>query len=89
MAAVKLGLIVSPAIDQLAVDELAAELGVALAERYPELRWPLLQKYIPSARTRVFSISGYKDLHGGILASSLSCKRRQWRGFRRCGWPSP
>jgi D-aspartate ligase len=50
----------------------------SLAERYPELRWPLLQKYIPSARTRVFSISGYKDLHGGILASSLSCKRRQW-----------
>jgi D-aspartate ligase len=50
----------------------------SLAERYPELRWPLLQKYVPSARTRVFSVSGYKDLHGGILASSLSCKRRQW-----------
>jgi hypothetical protein len=50
----------------------------SLAERYPELRWPLLQRYVPSARTRVFSVSGYKDLHGGILASSLSCKRRQW-----------
>jgi D-aspartate ligase len=50
----------------------------SLAERYPELRWPLLQKYIPSAQTRVFSISGYKDLHGGIIAASLSCKRRQW-----------
>jgi D-aspartate ligase len=50
----------------------------SLAERYPELRWPLLQKYIPSARTRVFSISGYKDLHGGVIAASLSCKRRQW-----------
>jgi hypothetical protein len=41
MAAVKLGLIVSPAIDQLAADEMAAELGVALAERYPEVEWEL------------------------------------------------
>jgi hypothetical protein len=50
----------------------------SLAERYPELQWPLLQKYVPSARTRVFSVSGYKDPHGGIVAASLSCKRRQW-----------
>jgi D-aspartate ligase len=50
----------------------------SLAERYPELRWPLLQKYVPSARTRVFSVSGYKDPDGGIVAASLSCKRRQW-----------
>ncbi len=41
MAAVKLGLIVSPAIDQLAADELAAELGAALALRYPEVEWDL------------------------------------------------
>ncbi|MET0557280.1 MAG: hypothetical protein ABW065_01230 [Solirubrobacterales bacterium] len=39
MAEVKLGLIVSPAIDQLAADELAADLGAALAERYPEVKW--------------------------------------------------
>ena len=39
MAEVKLGLIVSPAIDQVAADELAADLGVALAERYPEVKW--------------------------------------------------
>ncbi|MFL6600312.1 MAG: hypothetical protein ACJ8R9_03195 [Steroidobacteraceae bacterium] len=50
----------------------------SLAERYPELVWPLLQKYVPSARTRVFSVSGYKDLDGGIIAASLSCKQRQW-----------
>jgi predicted ATP-grasp superfamily ATP-dependent carboligase len=50
----------------------------SLAERYPELVWPLLQKYVPSARTRVFSVSGYKDPQGGIIAASLSCKRRQW-----------
>src|SRR6201994_1673703 len=41
MATVRLGLIVSPAIDQLAADELAAELGAALAERYPEVEWEL------------------------------------------------
>ncbi len=41
MATVKLGLIVSPAIDQLAADELAEELGAALAERYPEVEWGL------------------------------------------------
>lgn len=41
MAAVKLGLIVSPALDQLAADELAVELGAALAERYPEVEWDL------------------------------------------------
>jgi len=39
MAAVKLGLVVSPAIDQVAADELAADLGAALAERYPEVEW--------------------------------------------------
>jgi D-aspartate ligase len=50
----------------------------SLAERYPELLWPLLQKYVPSARTRVFSVSGYKDPDSGIIAASLSCKRGQW-----------
>jgi hypothetical protein len=39
MATVKLGLIVSPAIDQVAADELAADLGAALGERYPEVEW--------------------------------------------------
>lgn len=39
MAGVKLGLIVSPAIDQVAADELATDLGAALAERYPEVEW--------------------------------------------------
>lgn len=39
MATVKLGLIVSPAIDQVAADELATDLGAALAERYPEVEW--------------------------------------------------
>lgn len=49
-----------------------------VAARYPELRWPLLQKYIPSAQTRVFSVSGFKDPENGIVAASVSCKQRQW-----------
>lgn len=50
----------------------------AIVARHPELRWPLLQRYVPSARTRVYSISGFKDADGGIIAASLSCKRHQW-----------
>lgn len=49
-----------------------------LSERYPELRWPLLQRYLPSARRRVYSVSGFKDAEGGIVAASLSYKREQW-----------
>ncbi len=50
----------------------------ALAERYPELRWPLLQRYVSSARERVYSVSGFKDADAGILASTVTCKREQW-----------
>lgn len=49
-----------------------------LAEIYPELRWPLVQQYVPSARQRVYSVSGVKDADGGILAASVSYKREQW-----------
>jgi predicted ATP-grasp superfamily ATP-dependent carboligase len=50
----------------------------ALAERYPELRWPLLQKYLPAARRQVYSVSGIKDADGGIITAALSYKREQW-----------
>jgi predicted ATP-grasp superfamily ATP-dependent carboligase len=49
-----------------------------LAERYPELRWPLLQRYVPSARRCVYSVSGIKDAGGSILAATLTSKREQW-----------
>jgi predicted ATP-grasp superfamily ATP-dependent carboligase len=49
-----------------------------LAERYPELQWPLLQKYVPSARQRVYSVTGFKDVDAGIIAATLSYKREQW-----------
>jgi D-aspartate ligase len=49
-----------------------------IAERYPELRWPLLQTYLPSARRCVYSVSGIKDSTGGFLAATLTSKREQW-----------
>jgi predicted ATP-grasp superfamily ATP-dependent carboligase len=49
-----------------------------VAAAYPELMWPLLQRYIPSARNRVYSVSGIKDADGGILTAALSFKREQW-----------
>ena len=50
----------------------------AIARRYPELLWPLMQRYIPSARRRVYSVSGFKDAQGGIVTAALSVKRWQW-----------
>jgi D-aspartate ligase len=50
----------------------------ALAEIYPELRWPLIQPYVAAARHRVYSVSGIKDRDGGVVVSSLSYKREQW-----------
>ena len=50
----------------------------SIGARYPELRWPLLQRYVPSARQRVFSVSGFKDPQTGLVATALSFKREQW-----------
>jgi predicted ATP-grasp superfamily ATP-dependent carboligase len=50
----------------------------SLAEIYPHLRWPLLQRYLPSARNRVYSVSGIKDADGGVLSACVSFKREQW-----------
>ncbi|MGO9935858.1 MAG: hypothetical protein ACLPV8_29175 [Steroidobacteraceae bacterium] len=49
-----------------------------LAGAYPELRWPLLQRYLPSARNRVYSVSGIKDADGGVLSACVSYKCAQW-----------
>jgi predicted ATP-grasp superfamily ATP-dependent carboligase len=49
-----------------------------IAAAYPELLWPLLQRYIPSARNRVYSVSGIKDADGGIVTAAVSYKREQW-----------
>lgn len=50
----------------------------ALAAAYPELLWPLLQRFIPSARHRVYSVSGVKDADNGVLTACVSYKREQW-----------
>ncbi|MDE2136601.1 MAG: hypothetical protein KGJ68_04140 [Gammaproteobacteria bacterium] len=50
----------------------------AIARQYPELLWPLLQRYVPSARRRVYSVSGFKDAQSGIVTAALSVKRWQW-----------
>jgi D-aspartate ligase len=49
-----------------------------IAGLYPELYWPLLQRYVPSARTRVYSVSGIKDADGGVLTACVSYKSEQW-----------
>lgn len=49
-----------------------------LAADYPDLRWPLLQRYIPSARRCVYSISGIKDADTGMVSSLLTVKQSQW-----------
>ena len=49
-----------------------------LAEIHPELCWPLMQRYVSSARDRVYSVSGIKDADGGVLVASVSYKREQW-----------
>jgi hypothetical protein len=33
---------------------------------------------VPSARQRVYSVTGFKDVEGGIITASLSYKREQW-----------
>jgi D-aspartate ligase len=50
----------------------------SIAAAYPELRWPLLQRYIASARNRVYSVTGIKDADNGVLTACVSYKRDQW-----------
>jgi hypothetical protein len=50
----------------------------SIAEKHPELLYPLLQRYVPSARQCVYSVSGFKDADRGIVTASLSYKREQW-----------
>lgn len=49
-----------------------------VAALYPELRWPLLQRYLSPAHHRVYSVSGIKDAEGGMLSACVSYKREQW-----------
>jgi predicted ATP-grasp superfamily ATP-dependent carboligase len=48
------------------------------ADGYPELRTPLVQRFLPAGDHRVYSVTGIKDADAGILAASLSYKAEQW-----------
>jgi hypothetical protein len=40
--------------------------------------WPLLQRYIASARNRVYSVTAVKDADSGVLTADVSYKRDRW-----------
>ena len=50
----------------------------SLMERFPELRWPMVQEYVPGALEHLYSVSGIMDADGTILAVSGSKKTQQW-----------
>lgn len=50
----------------------------AFLARYPELRWPMVQRYLPSSRDETFSVSGFVGAHGRILAHSAAVSTDQW-----------
>ncbi len=49
-----------------------------IAARYPELRWPIIQAYVPGALDNLFSVSGVLGEDGAVLASAVSKKTAQW-----------
>jgi hypothetical protein len=87
MAPVKLGLIVSPAIDPMAAEAIRDELEAALAERYPEVGWRIdlardalapppvhLTELVAAARDRLLAEDW--DLAVAITELPLSLSRR-------------
>lgn len=49
-----------------------------LMDRYPELRWPMVQEYVPGALQHLYSISGVMDDGGRLIAWAGSKKTQQW-----------
>lgn len=47
-------------------------------DRFPELRWPMIQEYVPGALKHLYSISGLLDDRGEICAAAGSQKTLQW-----------
>ena len=74
------GLVVHDA-DELARSYAAYPIGPEsreLVARYPELRWPMLQEYVPGALDNLFSVSGLLGPDGTLIAASASRKLLQW-----------
>ena len=49
-----------------------------IMELFPQLRWPMLQEYIPAAVDTVFSVSGLLGNDGTVLAAAGSRRMVQW-----------
>ncbi len=52
--------------------------NAAVLERFPELRWPMLQEYVPDALRHLFSISGVVGREGEVTALAVTRKISQW-----------
>ena len=50
----------------------------AACARYPELRLPMIQEYVPGALQNLYSVSGVLGAGGQVVAASASRKSLQW-----------
>jgi D-aspartate ligase len=50
----------------------------AEGERYPELRLPMIQEYVPRALENLYSVSGVLGAQGEAIAASATRKIAQW-----------
>lgn len=50
----------------------------AACARYPELRLPMIQEYVPGALQNLYSVSGVLGANGEVVAASASRKTLQW-----------
>ena len=57
--------------------EIPPEQAAACA-RYPELRLPMIQEYVPGALQNLYSVSGVLGPDGQVVAASASRKTLQW-----------
>ncbi len=65
-----------------------------IMQRFPELKWPMIQQYVPDALKSLFSISGLLDGDGEVVAVAGSRKTLQWPptlgvGVIFEGWDEP
>ncbi len=49
-----------------------------LMDRFPELAWPMIQEYVPSALSHLYSVGGLLDQDGQVVAYAGSRKTLQW-----------
>lgn len=49
-----------------------------LMDRFPELKWPMIQEYVPGALKHLYSISGVLSPTGELIAYAGSKKTLQW-----------